>query len=81
MSTMPRPNMPNATTPEPPSVGDEMCRAPWATVLSESAGYADSDQCTRVGQIRFGVAVATGLIALSALTRLMLRLGERRPVS
>lgn len=58
---------------QPPHITAETCRAPWETVLKEITQAAE---CTKAGQLRFAFAALSGLIGLSAMTRLVIRFDD-----
>lgn len=72
---------------EAPRVDGHFCAAPWRVVLAEAhdvpsagtdaAAVDIAGQCRSTGYVRFAIASVSGLAALSAMTRLSLRIDER----
>jgi len=61
-----------------PTVNGQICRGPWAEVFAEANGEATSQTvCRETAHVRFGISIITGLVALSATTRLLVRVTNR----
>lgn len=61
------------------TVDGHACRGSWAAVFAEANNYVGttSGGCRQAAHIRFGISVFTGVFALSAATRLVVRIGDR----